>query len=185
MEKNKIKPIILVSSCLGFEATRYDGNILKSPLIERLRNGKYVKFITVCPEVAIGLGIPRETLRLVNKEEKIRLIQPETGKDLTEKMLSFSEKFISNLIADGFIFRADSPSMGPDHVKVYDKENGWFAKRIGSGLFTYEIIKAFEGYPLQDDKRLRHPKIQENFLTKLYTYARLRLAFDSKNLESL
>ena len=65
LNTNKLKPTITISSCLGFEATRYNGAMLDSAFVRKLRELEAVNFVTICPEVGIGLGIPRETLRLV------------------------------------------------------------------------------------------------------------------------
>lgn len=59
------KPIIIVSKCLGFDACRYNGQMAKNSFIEKLKD--YVEFKTICSEVAIGLKIPRNAIRIVKK----------------------------------------------------------------------------------------------------------------------
>lgn len=174
MSFDSFKPKIVVSSCLGFEATRYDGSMLDNAFVRKLREEKVVEFIQVCPEVAIGLGVPRDTLRIVIKEGIQHLIQPKTELDFTEKMKNYTKDFIKDLSVEGFIFKADSPSVGTDHVKVYQSEKDFRAKRGGAGFFTSQIIEKYPNYPLQSDRRLNNPYIQDSFLTKVYTLTRFR-----------
>ncbi len=184
MNDNSIKPIIVVSTCLGFEATRYNGDMLDNAFVRRLRNTDAVQFKTVCPEVAIGLGIPRETLRIVMKEGEKRLIQPKTGRDVSDEMTDFANKFTNNLVSDGFIFKADSPSVGTDRTKVYPSEDAYAARKGGAGFFTSQIIEMFPNYPIQSDRRLRNTFIQDSFLIKVYTVARFRIKIE-KNKNKL
>jgi uncharacterized protein YbbK (DUF523 family)/uncharacterized protein YbgA (DUF1722 family) len=174
MSYSSIKPKIVVSTCLGFGATRFNGAMLQSSFINHVQQYDAIEFIPVCPEVGIGLGVPRETLRLVKKKDGIHLIQPETGKDVTAEMVDFTNNLVKDLVADGFIFKADSPSVGTDHVKVYDSEKAFVGSRSGIGFFTNQIIKHFENYPLESDRRLHNVYIQDAYLTKVYTFARYR-----------
>ena len=85
-----VKPIIVISKCITFAAVRWDSTIIASEFVEKLK--PYVEFVPVCPEVEIGLGVPRNPIRLVSRNGDIRLIQPSTGLDLTEKMEEFAER---------------------------------------------------------------------------------------------
>ena len=58
------KPRIVISKCIGFEACRYNGEIVEDKFVRRLAGN--VEFICVCPEVEIGLGTPREAVRIVS-----------------------------------------------------------------------------------------------------------------------
>src|SRR5258705_12930428 len=101
------KPVIVVSKCLGFDACRYDGQQLESPFVQELR--KHVTICTVCPELEIGLGVPRLPIKIVEKSGDRRLLQTETLKDLTQEMHHFSETFLRSLHeADGFILKSRS-----------------------------------------------------------------------------
>ena len=80
-------PIVLVSKCLGFDACRYNQQIIEDKFVKKLT--PHVKFLNVCPEVEIGLGTPREPVRLVFEGDEVKMIQPDTGKDLTRKMKRF------------------------------------------------------------------------------------------------
>ena len=81
------RPRIVVSKCIEFDHCRYDGSMIPSDFVKALK--PYVDYIPVCPEMEIGLGAPRETIRMVAAGDSIRLMQPATGLDLTEKMNHF------------------------------------------------------------------------------------------------
>lgn len=82
MKEELPKPIVVASKCLGFAHCRYDGQMLENPLVAKLQ--KYVEFQPVCPEMEIGLGVPRNPIRIVEMDGKQMLHQPATGKDVTE-----------------------------------------------------------------------------------------------------
>ena len=90
LEKNKFtKPKVVVSKCLEFAACRYDGQIINNQHIKKLKS--YIDFIPVCPEVEIGMGTPRDTIRIIENSKERLLYQPETGKDFSVKMDEFSK----------------------------------------------------------------------------------------------
>ncbi|MHC4714905.1 MAG: 2-thiouracil desulfurase family protein, partial [Planctomycetota bacterium] len=67
------KPRLVVSKCLGFARCRYNGQTVPSAIISRLT--RHVEFIPVCPEVEIGLGVPREPIRIARDESGMKLIR--------------------------------------------------------------------------------------------------------------
>ena len=98
------RPRVVISKCLGFDHCRYNGEIIPDNFIEKLRN--YVDFITVCPEVEIGLGTPRSPIRIVETSGERTLFQPESGKYFTKEMEAFSNSYLSSLTEiDGFILK--------------------------------------------------------------------------------
>ncbi|KAJ50949.1 uncharacterized protein YbbK (DUF523 family)/uncharacterized protein YbgA (DUF1722 family) [Clostridium tetanomorphum] len=167
------KPRICVSRCLGFEACRYNGQMSPQDFIEKLKDK--VEIITVCPEVQIGLPIPRESLRIVKEKEELYLIQPKTEKDFTREMVEFSKEFIENLEnIDGFILKSRSPSCGIKDVKVYIGRGKSSASEKGRGFFAEKVINKFPNYPIEDEGRLTNYKIRERFLTRIYINAAFR-----------
>lgn len=168
-----VKPVIVVSKCLEFEQCRYNGDVIHDPVVKRLQS--YVKFIPVCPEVAIGLGIPRETIRIVEEDGVRTLKQPSTGKDLTDEMQEFSTRFLTSIKeVDGFILKGKSPTCGMKDVKVYSGIEK--APVIGktSGFFAQAIIEQYPSLAIEDEGRLQNFSIREHFFTKLFTYANFR-----------
>ena len=119
---NLSKPKILVSKCLEFDTCRYNGLSIKDSIIRSLKN--YVEFIPICPEMEIGLGTPRDPIRLIYKNKKIKLVQPSTKKDITSKMNNFSNQYIKNLEQiDGCILKNRSPSCGIYGIKAVSNKH--------------------------------------------------------------
>ena len=102
--ENFVKPKLFSSKCLGFAACRWNGETIPDRFIESLK--PHVNFITECPESTIGLGVPRDPIRIVLEEDEYKLQQLNTSKDITEKMVKFSKDFASSLEEiDGFILK--------------------------------------------------------------------------------
>ena len=163
------KPTILVSKCLEFDHCRYDGSMISSDFVKKIE--PFVDFTPVCPEVEIGLGVPRKSLRLIEKEQQIRLVQPATSKDYTDNMISFSKSFLTkHNNFDGAILKSRSPSCGIKDVKLYtDSLNAMPLKRT-IGLFSSILLELFPGI-VESEGRLRNPFIQEHFLASTFTLA--------------
>lgn len=165
------RPRILLSSCLGLAPVRYDGNIIFDEYVERLR--KHVELIGVCPEVGIGLGVPRNPLVLSVRSGQLRLIDTVTGADYTERLLDFAEQFTHTVPdIDGLILKSASPSCGVRDAKVYD-ETRRVRGRI-DGLFTSYIRRKLGDLPIESEKRLSNPEIRRSFYTKIFTNAYVR-----------
>lgn len=167
------KPIIVVSKCIEFSACRYNGDKLTDTTVANLK--PYVTFIPVCPEVEIGLGTPREVIRLVADGDTERLIQPKTLADFTEPMAEFADEFIGSLKeVDGFILKSRSPSCGITDAKVYAAVEKSPTIRTGKGAFTSKIEMYFPNAVLEDEGRLKNFVIREHFFTKLFTKTQFR-----------
>lgn len=178
------KPIVVISKCIEFEPVRYNGQMIHDDFVKKLLN--HVQAIPVCPEVGIGLGVPRDTLRLVRKGETVHLIQPKTGNDYTETMLDFSDKFLNELgDVDGFILKTGSPSSGLTRVKVYAKAERSPVVGRDSGMFSSRVIKRYKHLALEEDMRLRNGAIKDHFLRKLFILADYRESTKEENLDEL
>jgi uncharacterized protein YbbK (DUF523 family)/uncharacterized protein YbgA (DUF1722 family) len=178
------RPIILVSRCLEFEKVRYNGQVIPSKIVRDLI--PFVNFIKVCPEIEIGLGIPRDSLRIIKQNGEYRLVQPKTGEDLTERMNIFTTDFLDKIDSiDGFIFKGLSPSMGMEGVKVYAGASMAPVVERNAGLFAKEVIARYEDYPIEENERLRNDHIRHHFLTKLYTFADFRKIKEDNSQEDL
>jgi uncharacterized protein YbbK (DUF523 family) len=180
--KNFVKPEIIVSKCLGFAHCRYDGQIIPDEFVEKLK--PFVEFKPICPEVSIGLGVPRDPIRIVMIRDEFRLIQPATGLDLTEKMKDFAESFLSSAgQVDGFIFKSRSPSCGLKDVKIYPDANKEMPLSKGSGFFGKAVLDKFPDLAIEDEGRLKNFIIREHFLTKLFTISSFHKVKESKLLD--
>lgn len=182
MGQNNKKPTVVVSRCLGFDHCRYNGDIIPDKFVQRLK--EHVNYITVCPEVEINLGIPRDPVRLVSENEKIELYQPASGNVYTKDMDDYSKKTIESFgeSVHGFILKGRSPSCGIKDVKIYlGKEKGVSSIK-GVGIFADLVINRFPHLPIEEEGRLTNYAIREHFLNKLYTFFRFE---DIKNSNSL
>ena len=166
-----------ISACLLGEKVRYDGGHKRDAfLVETL--GRYVEWVQVCPEVELGLGTPRETLRLVRIGEDVRMIMPKIGKDHTKAMRTFAERRVAELAKQdlsGYILKKDSPSCGMERVQVFDA-NGVPAKS-DRGLFADALLRQLPNLPVEEEGRLYDPRIRENFIERVFAYHRLRGLF--------
>ena len=178
-----VQPVVVVSKCLGFDSCRWNGVTVSNEFVDSLK--PFVHFITVCPEVEIGLGVPRKPVRIVKGNEKNRLYQPDTGRDITDEMESFVNSFLDSLDeVDGFILKYKSPSCGMYGVKLYS-ENGNSPAGKTRGFFGREIIERFSNYPIEDEGRLRNFTIREHFLTTLFNRASFREVKKSGKMKEL
>lgn len=182
--ENFPKPIVVISKCLGFAHCRYDGDIIETPFVHKLK--EYVTFHPICPEVEIGLGIPRKPIRIVSVEGGNRLYQPANGDDMTERMESFVKTFLDSLAeVDGFLLKNRSPSCGPGDVKIYPSFENVSRTLRGSGFFGGAVLERFPGIPVEDEGRMRNFTIREHFLTRIFAFARFREVKKSKTMRSL
>jgi len=178
------KPIVFCSKCLGFDKCRWNSVTLPNKEVEKLK--KHVKFITACPEVEIGLGVPRKPIRVVKEKGKRMLYQPAIEKDYSEKMMKFTDKFLNSLgEIDGFILKNRSPSCGLNDVKEYQGINKDIRPKKGHGFFGGEVLKRFNGLAIEDEGRLNSYCLRENFLIKLFTLTDFREMKKSKKVKDL
>jgi len=167
------KPFILVSKCLGFDSCRYDGAMIRSEGVDLLK--EYVNYIPICPEMGIGLGVPREPIRIVQRNNKLSLIQPATKRDLTARMKKFCEAFLNNLgDIDGAILKAKSPTCGIRNVKIFSSEMSDEILRRGVGLFAYELINKFPLIPIVDEREIETLDSMEHFFLKIFSLYRFK-----------
>jgi len=180
-----VTPTVVLSRCIEIEPCRYNGLKIASDFVKQLI--PHVNLIPVCPEVEIGLGTPREALRIVMKENKMNLIQPKTGLDFTDKMQEFVSSFLESLPeVDGFILKGRSPTSALKDARRYSGPNPGDAIRgKGPGFFGMAILERFSQLALEEEGRLRNPNIKSNFLTKLYTLANFREIKKSKSSKEI
>ena len=159
-----------ISSCLLGEQVRFDGSHKRDAYIVGTLS-EYFDFYPFCPEVAIGLGIPRPTIHLVKTDDVIRCVgvkNPEL--DLTNRLLDVAEQQKerhSGLC--GYILKKDSPSCGMERVKVY---SGNQPHREGFGIFAQEMMRNNPLLPVEEEGRLGDPGLRENFIQRVYVLYR-------------
>ncbi len=166
-----------VSSCLLGQKVRFDGGHKRDAfLVDTF--GEFVEWVPVCPELEVGMGLPREAIRLVRSDAGIRLVGVRSATDHTESMTTYSVRRTEKLARenlDGYILKKDSPSCGMERVKIYDP-NGSPA-RTGRGLFAEALLARFPLLPVEEEGRLCDPRLRDNFIERVFAYRRLRDMF--------
>ena len=162
-----------VSSCLLGRKVRFDGGHKRDAfLVDTF--GLHVEWVPVCPEVEIGLGTPREAIRLVREGASVRLIGVKSAADHTQAMQDWAARRVEALAKedlDGYILKKDSPSCGMERVKVYDP-NGAPA-RTGRGLFAEALLARLPLLPVEEEGRLSDPRLRDNFIERVFAHRRL------------
>ncbi len=169
-----------ISTCLLGENVRFDGGH-KQDLFLLKTLGHYVEWVPVCPEVEIGLGTPRESLRLIGTPEAPRLVAPKSGSDHTESMRGWSRKRLDELAAlnlHGYVLKKDSPSCGLFRVRVYTKQG--MPARTGQGIFARELVKRLPLLPVEEEGRLHDMRLRENFIERVFAYYRWTRMLDNE-----
>jgi uncharacterized protein YbgA (DUF1722 family)/uncharacterized protein YbbK (DUF523 family) len=168
------RPVVGVSVCLLGEEVRTNGGHCRSRFLTH-ELGRHVDWFTVCPEVEVGLGVPRPVLRLVGDEDDPRLVVTDTGEDLTARMRVHTQRrlgALDDLAVDGWVLKKDSPTCGVFRVKVYDE--GGSPSRRSRGLFAGAVADRFPHLPLEEEGRLNDPPLRENFVLRVFARHRWR-----------
>ena len=167
------KPRVVVSKCLEFAPCRYDGAMISNEFVRRLKH--HVEFLPVCPEMEIGLGCPRQPIRVIQTAGQRRLVQPATGHDLTNAMDTFASAFLGTLEGvEGFLLKNRSPSCGIKDVKVYARPDAETPLAKAAGLFGAAVMERFPGAATEDEGRLTNSRLREHWLTNLFLLAEFR-----------
>ena len=162
------KPKLGVSACLLGHKVRYNGDGAEYRNLTRTWS-HHLELVGVCPEVGIGMGTPRPTIRLVKRDNQVHLVNPKTGDDFTQQMIEYAQLQSDALInADicGFVFKKDSPSCGLERVRVYT-EGQPQARRNGTGLFALVFTTLHPHIPVIEEGRLSDPLQAEHFLARV------------------
>lgn len=163
-----------ISSCLLGQEVRFDGGHKHDRYLTGVL-GEWVEWLPVCPEVDIGLPIPRPAIRLEGDLERPRLIEPKTGDDLTERMNRYAVAKVAELRArelDGYVLKRASPSCGMERVKVWS--TGGMPAKQGVGLYARALLDGWPHLPVEEEGRLTDPVLRENFIERVFCRHRWR-----------
>ena len=167
MQTDTIK--IGISACLAGEKVRFDSGHKKSNFcMEEL--AKHVEYKMYCPEVAVGLPIPRPTIRQVRTADTIKVCRPDGTGDVGAQLTEYGKKIATEQAGhlSGFVFCAKSPSCGMERVKIYN-EAGTGNTSEGIGFFAEQIMKHNPLLPCEENGRLNDVHLRENFVMRVYT----------------
>lgn len=167
-----------ISSCLLGDEVRFDGGHKRDRFLSETL-ARFVTFVRVCPEVEMGLPIPRESMRLVASETGPRLVS-KAGLDHTDAMSAWARarvQELGKLGLSGYVLKKDSPSCGLERVREYASTG--IPSRTGRGLFAAELTRAFPLLPVEEEGRLADPLLRENFFDRVFGFTRLRAFFQT------
>ncbi len=162
-----------VSACLLGSRVRHDGGHKKDAFVTGALS-RLVTFVSVCPEVEVGMGTPREPVRLVRLGGEVRMVAPGSRTDHTEAMRRWAEGRVRRIEAEdlcGFVLKKDSPSCGLERVEVHSEGA---ATRSGQGLFARALVERMPLLPVEEEGRLDDPRLRENFLERIFAYRRFK-----------
>lgn len=171
-----------ISACLLGREVRFDGQHKRDDFLCDVL-GPYVEWVPVCPEVELGLGIPRETMRLVAGSDGPELLLPRSGRLLTREMNAFAAERVEQLANEdlcGYVLKKDSPSCGWLRVKVYPAAGvapGTPPARSGRGLFAEALQRRFPLLPIEEEGRLNDLPLRENFVERVFAYRQVQGLF--------
>ncbi|MCG8589472.1 MAG: DUF523 and DUF1722 domain-containing protein [Proteobacteria bacterium] len=166
-----------VSSCLLGREVRFDGGHKRDRFLTDLL-GSFVEWVPVCPEVEVGMGVPRPSLRLVRDGGRVRMVEKASGVDHTRDMERYAVRRVRalrGLDLCGYVLKKDSPSCGMTRVKVYSAQG--MPRKDGVGVYAAALMEAYPELPVEDEGRLHDPKLRENFIESVFAYRRLRSLF--------
>jgi uncharacterized protein YbgA (DUF1722 family)/uncharacterized protein YbbK (DUF523 family) len=166
-----------VSSCLLGEEVRFDTGHKRSRFVADVL-GDFVEFVSVCPEVEAGLGLPRPSMRLVREGQRIQVLEVQSRRDHTaalERHAKHRVAALRRMDLGGYVLKSGSPSCGMERVKVYAAKGP--AKKEGRGVFAGALQDALPLLPVEEEGRLNDAPIRENFIERIFAYRRLRDLF--------
>ena len=176
-----------VSACLLGEKVRYDGGHKKNDFLTDTL-GRFVTWVPVCPEVELGLGTPRPTMRLVEIKGEVRLVEgpkPRSDQskiiDHTSAMRAWARRkiaWLGRMRLSGYVLKKDSPSCGMERVRLYGSKG--MPSRNGRGLFAEAIMEAFPNLPVEEEGRLSDLRLRESFIERVFAYHDLMLLFGKR-----
>ena len=169
-----------VATCLLGQPVRWDGGHKRDAfLVDQL--GPFVEWVPVCPELEIGLGVPRETIHLARRDGRVRLVAGGSGADLSERMAEFARRRVrelERLELSGYVLKEGSPSCGFERVPVRNEKGT--PERNGRGAFASVLVASSPLLPIEDERRLGDPRLRENWIERVFAYRRLRSLFASR-----
>lgn len=161
-----------ISSCLLGREVRFDGGHKRDVFINRVLS-EYFEFVPFCPEVEIGLGVPRDPIRLERRDGKVRVVgvrQPDL--DVTAPLRDYGRDVVrGNRDLSGYIFKSKSPTCGMERVKVYDAGSG-IPAADGVGEFARTLMEQWPELPVEEEGRLNDPVLRDNFIERVFAYRR-------------
>ena len=176
---------VALSACLNGEAVRHNAGHCFAPFIVD-DMGEFLTFESVCPEVeGLGLGTPRETIRLVNTSGDLEdwgnttLIGTKSCNNYTSMMASYTSSRLQDLDnagINGYILKALSPSCGLRGIPVYPTVDtrGRGSGKAQAGMFAKALMELWPELPVEDEGRLADVSLRHSFYTRVEAHCQWR-----------
>ncbi len=168
-ENVRSKPVLGISECLMGKEVRYNGGHKLSRYCTQVL-AQYFDFRPICPEVQIGLSVPRPTIRLAEKNGSVRVIATDNADvDYSNDLIGLARNVAPSMQGlSGFIFMQKSPSCGINSTKVYGEKGQPIY--MSDGAFSGELKKLLPLMPVTESGRLNDNPLKENFISSVYAY---------------
>ena len=164
-----------ISACLLGDPVRYNGGHKKSAFCTAALTD-YFEFHRFCPEVAIGLGVPRQTIRLVGEFNSPRAQTPAGDLDVTEPLTAYATAVAEQAKHfSGYILMQKSPSCGLSSTQVYIDQNP--LPGVRAGVFAQTLHTHLPFLPMEEEARLNDFALRENFIARIYAFHDWRVNF--------
>jgi uncharacterized protein YbgA (DUF1722 family)/uncharacterized protein YbbK (DUF523 family) len=173
MGSESSKPVLGISACLLGQEVRYNGGHKRDAFVTRILS-EFVDYLPICPEVEIGMGVPRPPIRLVGDPAHPRAVGvADPSLDVTARLQRYASSRCADLAhLSGYILKKDSPSCGMERVKVYSDRTPGPGARNGTGLFARALMDRLPALPVEEEGRLHDPVLRENFVNRVFVLRR-------------
>ena len=166
------RPVIAISSCILGNRVRYDGELKHIPeLCEQLQ--QHFQLLAVCPEVEIGLSVPRPPLQLSRDAGgRVRMIgRDDRSIDVSDAMDAFC-RARPDTLSDicGYVFKSRSPSCGLRNIPLL-LEQGHIDDNH-AGLFARAMMDRYPDLPVADEMALQSSRQRQLFIRQALDYRR-------------
>lgn len=163
-----------ISSCLLGERVRYNAEHKYSKTCaEDL--AQYFELVPFCPEVGIGLGVPRKPISLVGDANNPSVAGIDNyPQDIKQALQNYAREILQISDLCGYIFMQRSPSCGVYNVKVFDREEN-VVSETGTGVYAQMICETMSDLPYEESARLDDPKTREAFIKAVRLFAEQKL----------
>ncbi|MBL7250863.1 DUF523 domain-containing protein [Alloalcanivorax marinus] len=160
------KPVIGVSACLMGEPVRHDGDHRRHALVHD-QLAALVRVTPVCPEVSIGLPVPRPPIQVVelNNQRRVRGVA-DPDQDFTEALSEQAGRLPGPL--SGFVLKSRSPSCGLGTTPVHDARGS--ARGLGDGAFANALAARHPRLPMANDCDLDDPLFARAFVLRVFCH---------------
>ncbi|MCW9013459.1 MAG: DUF523 domain-containing protein [Gammaproteobacteria bacterium] len=173
MDDDTHKPKIAISGCIIGQQVRYDGALKHFADIHQFLL-QHAELIPVCPEVEIGLSVPRPAVQLTGSPQRPAMTgRDNPALDISPQMYAFCKHkplLLSGIC--GYVFKSKSPSCGIRNIPVFD--HGEIISTNNRGLFAQAMFDHYPELPIIDETLLTTDPQRHQFLQQVLNYCHNR-----------